>query len=169
MKDKIVTVDVREDIRKGQEPFSKIMRAVQAIRDGEQLLLRAPFKPTPLFAVLASRGFAHEARQLESGDWEVLFTRANKVAEEAVPSPAPASAESEAWTEVVEVDARGLEPPQPMIKILETLTTLEDGAILRAHTERRPMHLYAALAERGFLGESEQQTDGSYITTIKRV
>jgi TusA-related sulfurtransferase len=69
---------------------------------------------------------------------------------------------------VVDLDARGLEPPQPMVKILETLATLPESAKLRAQTDRRPIHLYAFLKERGFCGESEEQSDGSFITHIRR-
>ena len=66
------------------------------------------------------------------------------------------------------LDARGLEPPQPLVLILETLARLPDGAELHAHTDRRPMHLYALLAARGFHGETEEQPDGSFLTTIRR-
>ena len=66
------------------------------------------------------------------------------------------------------LDARGLAPPQPMVVILEALTDLPEGAALRAHTDRRPMHFYALLEQRGFTGETEEQHDGSFITTIRR-
>ena len=69
---------------------------------------------------------------------------------------------------VIELDARGLEPPQPLMKILETVVTLPAGATLRAHTRWRPALLYAELESRGFIGESEAQSDGSYITHIRR-
>jgi TusA-related sulfurtransferase len=71
-------------------------------------------------------------------------------------------------TELVDVDARGLEPPQPMLRILEALAALAAGATLRARTDRRPMHLYPLLAERGFTAETEEQTDGSFVTHIRR-
>ncbi|MBK8001480.1 MAG: DUF2249 domain-containing protein [Verrucomicrobia bacterium] len=66
------------------------------------------------------------------------------------------------------VDARGLEPPQPMVVILETLSELPERAELRAHTDRRPLHLYPLLEQRGFSGETEEQHDGSFITIIRR-
>ena len=69
--------------------------------------------------------------------------------------------------EVIELDARGLEPPQPLVTILEAVTTLSPGAMLRARTDRRPMHLYAQLEERGFTGDSQEQADGSFITHIR--
>jgi uncharacterized protein (DUF2249 family) len=64
------------------------------------------------------------------------------------------------------VDARGLEPPMPMVKILEALSALCPGVQLRAHTDRRPLHLYAQLESRGFVGQTVEQPDGSFITYI---
>lgn len=71
-------------------------------------------------------------------------------------------------TQVVEVDARGLEPPEPMIRILEALESLPPAAELCARTDRRPVHLLPHLAERGFAGDTKEQTDGSYVTHIRR-
>ena len=68
----------------------------------------------------------------------------------------------------VTLDARGLEPPQPLVVILEALGNLPEAGVMRAHTDRLPFHLYAQLEERGFTGESEEQHDGSFITTIRR-
>jgi uncharacterized protein (DUF2249 family) len=69
---------------------------------------------------------------------------------------------------LVEVDARGLEPPQPLVKILEALAHLPAGATLQARTSRRPLHLYPHLHERGFTGETEELSDGSFVTRIHR-
>jgi len=165
---------VREEIRSGQEPFAKIMQAVGRLQEDEQLLLIAPFAPAPLFAVLAQQGFSHQAKPTADGDWEVLFTRAPAGPVEAKPpavsAPSQRGAKSApgSGSPVVEVDARGLEPPQPLVKILEALAALPAGARLTARTDRRPMHLYDQLAERGFIGESEEQKDGSFVTHIRR-
>ena len=174
MSDKVVVLDVREDIQKGREPFSKIMQAVAGLGDDQKLLLIAPFQPVPLFGVMSSQGFSHRAKPTAAGDWEVLFTRSS-AAPRASEKP-PASSQSPArgtkaacgCTPVLEVDARGLEPPQPLVVILEKLATLPKGAELRARTDRRPMHLYGQLDERGFIGETEKQSDGSFVTHIRR-
>jgi uncharacterized protein (DUF2249 family) len=170
MSSQIVILDVREDIRAGREPFTKIMKAVAELRPDERLLLIAPFEPQPLYAVLGKQGFVPAAKQLPSGDWEVLFTRNGIPANAGQTAPAsrlkPPPPEA-AGGRVVDVDARGLEPPQPLVKILESLAQLPAGAELRARTDRRPMHLYAQLEERGFRGETEEQTDGSFITKIR--
>jgi uncharacterized protein (DUF2249 family) len=172
MKENIVTLDVREDLRNGREPFSKIMNAVGQLRPDEKLLLVAPFEPAPLFDVLAKRGFSHSAREIENGDWEIIFTRNGIVFDSSGDRrEMPLSEKSTIGNQqsaLLEVDARGLEPPQPLVRILEALAALPDGAELRAHTDRRPMHLYAQLEERGFTGETEEQNDGSFITRIRR-
>jgi uncharacterized protein (DUF2249 family) len=159
MKEKVVTLDVREDIRQGREPFSRIMDAVNTLKAGEKLLLIAPFEPAPLFGVMAKFGFDHETRPLENGDYEVLFAR---------PAENLPEVNEESDEDVVEVDARGLEPPQPLVTILEAVASLPEYGELIARTDRRPMHLYAQLEERGFIGESEEQTDGSFITYIRK-
>ncbi len=174
MSQSTVTLDVREDIRNGREPFGRIMQTVAALKPHEQLLLIAPFEPAPLYAVLAQQGFSHQSTPTAHGDWEVLFIRgavnpANaRTVSAPPPSPHGAKPRSCTGTPVLEVDARGLEPPQPLVKILEALATLPEGARLRARTDRRPMHLYAQLEDRGFVGETEEQPDGTFITNVHR-
>ena len=174
MSKRTVTLDVREDIRKGREPFGKIMQMVAGLKGDEQLRLIAPFEPAPLYAVLAQRGYAHQSKATPEGDFEVLFTRGSeedtRPGATAAPFKPGSGPPSRACTgiPVIEVDARGLEPPQPLVKILEALAALPEGARLRARSDRRPMHLYAQLEERGFVGESEEQPDGSFITHVRR-
>ena len=163
----IVTLDVREDLRLGREPFSKIMGVVGLLRPDQKFRLIAPFKPDPILAVLGSRGFDHTATLVESGDWEVLFTRRDGELPSPISSVPDGRVVKKARAEWVDLDARGLEPPEPMIKILEALASLPPGAHLRAWTDRQPMHLYAMLDERGYLGESQKQSNGSFLTTIR--
>lgn len=166
--DDTVTLDVRPEIRAGREPFGRIMETVSRLKDGERLRLFAPFEPVPLFGVLAQQGFAHEARRTASGDWEVIFSRSAGATR--VPAKTPAASPSPCCcSSPVDVDARGLEPPQPLVVILEALTQLPPGRVLRARTDRRPLHLYAQLEERGFTGRTEEQSDGSFVTTIQHI
>jgi len=65
------------------------------------------------------------------------------------------------------IDVRGLEPPQPMVRILEKLASMPKGSVLKAHTDRRPVHLLDILNMRGFTATTEEQPDGSFITTIR--
>ena len=72
----IITLDVREDIRAGREPFARIMEAVGRLRDGEHLRILAPFEPRPLIGVLAAQGFTAAITPLDGGDFEIVFSAA---------------------------------------------------------------------------------------------
>ncbi|ATC63537.1 hypothetical protein CMV30_05970 [Nibricoccus aquaticus] len=67
-----------------------------------------------------------------------------------------------------EIDARGLEPPHPMLVILTAVEELKCGGTLKARTDRKPLHLYPELETRGVRYQSEQQSDGSWVTTLRR-
>lgn len=66
-------VDVREDIRRGQEPFDRIMQAVASLAAGEELVIINLFEPAPLYGVLGQQGFSHETARTPEGDWCVTF------------------------------------------------------------------------------------------------
>ena len=70
---KVQVLDVRPILRRKEEPFQVIMSTVSNLEPGEALLLLATFEPKPLFQVMKGKGFDHEARQRDDGDWEVLF------------------------------------------------------------------------------------------------
>ena len=72
--------------------------------------------------------------------------------------------------QVLQLDARGLEPPQPMVRILEALEVLPASAELHARTDRNPVHLHPFLAERGFLGNSTAAPnhEQGFVTIIRR-
>ena len=160
-----VHLDVREDIRRGQEPFAKIMATVKALGPEQALVLRAPFEPVPLLAVLRKRGFAHWALQSAPDDWTVWFYR-----DPSAPAEAGGGARAAASTEgdMAVLDVRGLEPPEPMVQILERLDTLRPGQRLVVLHERRPMLLYPQLDERGFLHDTEEVEPGLVRIVVRR-
>jgi uncharacterized protein (DUF2249 family) len=164
----VVQLDVREYIVNGGHPFQKIMDAVAKLAANEKLMVIAPFEPVPLISILERQGFSHSANRLASGDWEVVFSRSTAKTEQPPIQKGSPKLNLSKTNESIELDARGLEPPQPMVRILEALGSMPEGTVLHAKTDRRPMHLYAQLEARGFVGETEQLSDGSYITHIRR-
>lgn len=73
--DRIEELDVREQLRRGGEPFERIMAAAGGLPDDGVLRVRALFEPAPLYAVMASRGFQHWTEKLADDDWRVWFWR----------------------------------------------------------------------------------------------
>ncbi|MGH9059278.1 MAG: DUF2249 domain-containing protein, partial [Acidimicrobiales bacterium] len=60
----------------GGEPFDTIMAAVGELQDDQNLVVVAPFEPTPLEGVLSGQGFTYQATELGGGDWQVSFIQA---------------------------------------------------------------------------------------------
>jgi uncharacterized protein (DUF2249 family) len=162
----VVELDVRDDLRSGREPFSRIMSAVSALAGNDVLHLRAIFEPAPLFTVLGKRGFAHESKAHAADDWSVWFWRSSDA------RAVPAGAGVEQATAVVKqtdavddattthLDVRELTPPEPMMQTLAALEMLGAGHTLVQINSRVPQFLFPALTERGFAWEiDESQPD----------
>lgn len=158
-----VDLDVRDDIKNGVEPFGRIMAAVKSLGEDQVLVLRVPFEPFPLYQVLGQRGFAHWTECRAADDWSVwLYRRAGDAERRADTAPAPARARGGPRAVI---DVRGLEPPQPMVLVLEAIDRLEPGEHVEVIHDRRPVFLYPQLDERGL----QHQTDESEPEVVRIV
>jgi len=68
---------------------------------------------------------------------------------------------------LIEIDARGLEPPEPMEKVMQTLDLLHSGQHIRLLLHREPFRLYPILQSRGYRHDTMPQADGSYVILIR--
>ncbi|MFG3593260.1 DUF2249 domain-containing protein [Bradyrhizobium sp. RDI18] len=160
-----IDVDVRPILRAGGEPFSVIMSALESLKPAQGLRLYATFKPIPLFAVMADKGFVHSEQPLDAGEWEVLFTPA--ATKQATVSSAAAAVDD--WPEpAVKLDNRDLDPPEPMVRILAAAEKLGPGETLSALLRREPVFLFPQLEKRGFRWLGGFTPDGStYELTVR--
>lgn len=161
--------DVRPIIGGGEEPFSAIMTAVDKLGPGQSLRILAPFRPAPLFNVMANLGFGCRDRQRSDGVWEVDFTPVATAA--ADPDMAPGSApEAALWPEPARMlDLVELPPPEPMVQILESLAGMQTGEVLFALLGREPMFLFPELAHRGHEWAGNFCKDGEAYRLLIRV
>lgn len=172
--DRVVHLDVREDLRSGREPFSRIMATRHTVPAGGALCLRAIFEPVPLYAVMAQQGFAHHAERLTKDDWRVWFYPAmGGGADLAGPDPSPAESDEDPGVHedgggVRILDVRGLEPPEPMVRTLEALESLPEGHTLIQVNVRVPRFLLPQLEERGFTCEIREPSPGLVRLFIRR-
>lgn len=143
-----VDLDVRPILRSGGEPFSKIMEAVETLGPDEGLRLYATFKPLPLFQVLGAKGFSPEAREIDGGDWEVLFHRAGDPVGEQLDRGDTLQDTTDWPAPVQHMDNRDLDPPEPMTRILAALETMAPGEVLSALLCREPVFLFPELEKR---------------------
>ena len=146
MNENFAELDVRPILQNGGEPFQAIMSAVDALRPGQGLKLFAPFRPQPLYAVMASRGFDHEVAEIEGGGFEIRFVPtalADVQVSQDVETP-------ELWPDpVVELDLTDLAPPEPLVQILSEAESRQAGEVIFALLSREPLLLYPELSKRG--------------------
>ncbi|RIV21839.1 DUF2249 domain-containing protein [Alicyclobacillaceae bacterium I2511] len=152
---KIVELDVREILRRKEEPFQGIMQTVNALDPQDVLELRATFEPAPLLRVLGKQGLRSIVNRNGEDDFTLQFYR-----DEASALPY--------W----HLDNRGLEPPQPMVRALGLL----DGVDAYGHgergleiwNERVPALLLPELEERGYQYEFEDVGHQTVVIRIHR-
>ena len=165
--DKEIILDVRPSIEAGIDPFKEIMRKVKSVTNGQVLHLKNSFEPLPLYSILAEKGFDHWTEKIEKV-WNVYFYRSTGTAHPGVDSGMQSLPDSEHEDQLIEIDVRGLEPPEPMMKILETLNRIDEHTILLVHHHREPMMLYEKLEERGFKAMAHKIEENYYKLLIRK-
>ncbi|MDE2601186.1 MAG: DUF2249 domain-containing protein [Bradyrhizobium sp.] len=165
-------LDVRPILRAGGEPFAAIMDAVKGLGPEQPLRLLATFEPTPLYHVLAKRGFGHAAREIGGGDWEVLFTpnaKASVTPTDQPPARNAAAALTGNWPAPSrELDNRDLDPPEPMVRTLAAVEELQPGGVLCSLLCREPVFLFPELAKRGHQWSGAFEPDGTTYKLLVR-
>ena len=66
------------------------------------------------------------------------------------------------------LDLRNLEPPLPMVRVLEAIETLAAGDTLEVLLERHPRFLYPRLEARGFTHETDEPAPQVVRVRIRR-
>jgi uncharacterized protein (DUF2249 family) len=165
---RILDLDVRGDLRAGNDPFLRIMHARQGLADDGILRLRATFEPRPLYAVMEREGFEHWAECMGDDDWRVWFHRpgppdaasehASGVASTAFESPAASG--DVPWSAPTPLATCGTPWPDPTA--LTGVPVPTDVAVLDVRGMEPPEPLTATL------GWLESLPDGHTLIQINR-
>lgn len=140
--------DARPLLRAGEEPLQAIMNAVDALAPGESLRLIAPFRPVPLFSMMANRGFSANDRPLHDGDWEIVFSPIVSVQKQTKLSVGSSTSAIFWSSPIEELDLIDLDPSETTARILETIASLQPGDVLFALLAREPVLLFPELVKR---------------------
>lgn len=154
---KVISLDVRPSLAKGDDPFKEIMGALEILQDGFALEIINTFEPTPLIKIVNAKGYVSMVKT----EGEVIYTYFLK-SEGVQKTPSNnklvfkvsidelEKEKANCKKEVHEVDVRDLEMPLPMVTILKKLEELKDGDMLYVHHKKIPQYLLPELAERNF-------------------
>ena len=143
--------------------------------EGQHFVLINDHDPVQLYYQFAAQfpgSFTWEYLLRGPDEFHVKITKLKAISASASPAPAAATGASPCATTprtgVLELDARVLEPPEPLLRILAALESLPDGLRLQAITDREPCHLFGEAAQRGFRHATSAQADGSWVTLLTR-
>jgi tRNA 2-thiouridine synthesizing protein A len=67
----------------------------------------------------------------------------------------------------IELDGRGLEPPEPLVRVLAALDTLPAGDSLLLKIDCQPLPLYRILDRNGYVYEERPGNDSLFEITIR--
>lgn len=165
-------LDVRPSLAQGVDPFHLIMGEVAKLQEDEVLHLINGFEPKPLYNVLGSRGYEHFTEFVD-GVFNVYFfkshTQTTGNAQRVTGNAQPVTGNEEPVTKkVVELDVRGMEPPEPMMAILQKIHEIDEGTILLVHHHREPMMLYEKLEEIGWQAIANRIDENYFKVVITR-
>ena len=145
--EKIISLDVRPLIQEGVDPLGRILQDLDRVDPRGLLVVRAPFRPSPLLALLSKRGHGVEARDLGDGDWEVWVWGLN----------APPI-----------LSLSDLPAPEPMERLVGCVEQLVVGSCLLAHTPRLPRLLLRTLDKSCLDCAALEAADGTGLVWVGR-
>ncbi len=148
-------LDVRPIIDSGRDPLKDILGKVKTLSTDEVLVIINSFEPVPLYSLLGAKGFRYFTEKIDDA-YKVYFYKEVKAAEAAGELPdnreklSGNSTEQTEFENIVEIDVHELQPPEPMMKILENLQRIDERSVMIVHHHREPHLLYPILDERGY-------------------
>lgn len=150
-------LDVREDLAAGKDPLKMIMSVMKELPSGYVLQLINTFEPTPLIRLLKNKGYDNCVVHVSADEVHTFF-RQGSTEKQAIETDAPELVSLETFTgkmnsfgeKITSVDVSELEMPMPMVTILESLESLEEGFALSVQHKRIPVFLFNELKERDF-------------------
>ncbi|MCL6442311.1 DUF2249 domain-containing protein [Alicyclobacillus cycloheptanicus] len=154
MAGKIVVLDVREMLKKKEEPFQKIMVTVGELEEEDVFELHATFKPDPLIRVLGKQGFSSAVVEEGPEHFIVQFYK------------------EETDIPYFHLDNRELDPPAPMVRTLEFLDgheACQSGELgVEIWNVRVPALLLPELEERNYTFDVSDEGSGTVRVKIRR-
>jgi len=160
----IEELDVRPVIESGKDPFSIITRKIKQLEAGKILKLINSFEPIPLINILSKQGFEHYVETTNENVVNTYFYKSGEIklnsSEEVKPAEDWQTLLQQFENNIITIDVRHLEMPQPMLTILEELEQLPQGKALYVYHKRIPVFLLPELREKNFDYRIKEISDG---------
>src|SRR5690554_5061009 len=146
---KIVSLDVRPFLAKGEDPFNILQKTLKKLEKDEVLEVLIDFEPIPLIRIQEKKGYL-TLTLIEDGVFHTYFKGGGAIKEESSfaidPIKTISQLEFDEQTnaypgEIITIDVRNLELPEPLVRILEAIESLDEITGLNIIHKRIPQHL----------------------------
>jgi TusA-related sulfurtransferase len=127
------------------DPFQTVIRSTTELKPGQHLQLLLDDPPGTFICALDRLGYECFA-EIKNGTWNAYFRKGKGFDPGSV---------------VFELDVRRLEPPLPLLKVLESLPSISEGGVLKVLYPNRPDSLVDKLRTHGF-EVARDETEGSH-------
>ena len=154
---KVTSLDVRPFLAKGEDPFNILQQALKKLEVNEVLEILIDFEPIPLIRIQEKKGFI-TSTVVEEGVYHTYF-KANGIAKDEGTKPSEEAINTVSQLEydelvnafpgeLITLDVRNLEMPEPMVRILEAIENLNENTGLKIFHKRIPQHLLPELEDK---------------------
>ena len=153
---KITSLDVRPLLAKGEDPFTILQKSLKNLEANEALEVLIDFEPIPLIRIQEKKGFI-TLTVVQDGVYHTYFKAGGKVKEETTSSSDAIITVSQLEYdelvntfpgEIITLDVRNLEMPEPLVRILEAVENLDEDTGLKIFHKKIPQHLLPELEEK---------------------
>lgn len=154
-------LDARSYLENNLDPLKDILTMVNKMAAGERLKITNSFEPTPLISLLADKGFSYEVEFIKKDIVITWFEKHDMTSlVEDLASITASETDQQLFNrvlarfnpeQIIHIDVRDLEMPQPMLVILEHLDKLPFGGLLYVYHKKVPVFLLPELTKRGMV------------------
>ena len=161
----IITLDVRPILDSGKDPLKDILAKIKELKTGDILLIINSFEPFPLYTLLEKKGFQHRTEK-ENDIYRIYFYRIED-SQGSLPAVNAELSEDD-FENIINLDVHELQPPEPMMKILENLHRVDEKSVMLVYHHREPNLLYPKLEERGYQAACHKLGEDNYKILISK-
>jgi len=153
---KVTSLDVRPFLAKGEDPFNILQKSLKNLEKDEVLEVLIDFEPIPLIRIQEKKGYV-TLTVVEEGVYHTYFKAAGKIiSDNQATGDAIQTVSQLEYDELINafpgeliiLDVRNLEMPEPLVRILEAVETLDEKTGLKIFHKRIPQHLLPELEDK---------------------
>lgn len=149
---KIISLDVRPFLAKGEDPFNILQKSLKKLQIGEVLEVLIDFEPIPLIRIQEKKGYL-TLTVVEEGVFHTFFKVGDikvdsNLSIESIQTVSQIEYEELIKNfsgELITLDVRNLEMPEPLVQIVEAIEHFKEKTGLKIFHKKIPQHLLPEL------------------------